>query len=245
MRPSLRLSTLNEYAAWLKYWHWNRDWENPRIPMVDPSNFKLPLHKIPHFMCEEVCKHLQEMMALDAIRVSQSPYDSPVFLIYRPNGKSGIDFCKLNSHIFEVAKKENTAFAVGPLRFYRCDCMPFDLCNALATYHQCLMENCFGDIRMQCCLNYPETIAVFSRTFEQHIQLLSMVLEWLTEAGLKLSLRKLFEDKTQYFHQIVFVDGILLTPKRSEVFRNGACSAAKFLRLCGILLQIHQELFQG
>ena len=70
-----------------------------RIPMLDPSNFKLPYHRIPPSMYEEVRKHLQEMLALDAIRVSQSPYASPVVLIRKPNGKIRfcIDFRKLNS----------------------------------------------------------------------------------------------------------------------------------------------------
>ena len=60
-----------------------------RIPMVDPSNFKLPYHRIPPSMYEEVRKHLQEMLALDAIRVSQSPYASPVVLIRKPHIKFG------------------------------------------------------------------------------------------------------------------------------------------------------------
>ena len=70
-----------------------------RIPMLDPSNFKLPYHRIPPSMYEEVRKHLQEMLAVDAIRVSQSPYASPVVLIRKPNGKIRfcIDFRKLNS----------------------------------------------------------------------------------------------------------------------------------------------------
>ena len=70
-----------------------------RIPMHDPSTFKLPYHRIPPAMYDEVRKHLQEMLALDAIRVSQSPYASPVVLIRKPNGKIRfcIDFRKLNS----------------------------------------------------------------------------------------------------------------------------------------------------
>ena len=70
--------------------------------MYDPSPFKLPYHRIPPFMYEEVRKHLQEMLALDAIRVSQSPYASPVVSVVpirKPNGKIRfcIDFRKLNS----------------------------------------------------------------------------------------------------------------------------------------------------
>ena len=70
-----------------------------RIPMFDEGTFKLPYHRIPPAMYEEVRKHLQEMLALDAIRVSQSPYASPVVLIRKPNGQIRfcIDFRKLNS----------------------------------------------------------------------------------------------------------------------------------------------------
>ena len=69
------------------------------IPMHDDSPFKLPYHRIPPSMFEEVRNHLKEMLALDAIRVSQSPYASPVVLIRKPNGKIRfcIDFRKLNS----------------------------------------------------------------------------------------------------------------------------------------------------
>ena len=69
-----------------------------RIPMVDPSNFKLPYHRIPPSMYKEVRKH-QEMLALNAIRISQSSYASPVILICKPNGKIRfcIDFRKSNS----------------------------------------------------------------------------------------------------------------------------------------------------
>ena len=67
--------------------------------MYDPSLFKLPYHRIPPSMYEDVRKHLQEMLALDAIQVSQSPYASPVVIIRKPNGKIRFctDFRKLNS----------------------------------------------------------------------------------------------------------------------------------------------------
>ena len=67
--------------------------------MFDEGTFKLPYHHIPPAMYDEVCKHLQEMVTLDTIRVSQSPYASPVVLIRKPNGQIRfcIDFRKLNS----------------------------------------------------------------------------------------------------------------------------------------------------
>ena len=34
----------------------------------------------------------------------------------------------------EEASKQYTAFTVGNLGFFKCDCMPFGLCNAPATF---------------------------------------------------------------------------------------------------------------
>ena len=174
------------------------------------------------------------MLALDAIRVSQSPYASPVVLIRKPNGKIRfcIDFRKLNSRTkrdayslpridemydclhgarwfssldiksaywqVEVAEedKEKTAFTVGPLGFYECNRMPFGLCNAPATFQR-LMENCLGDLNMQSCLIYLDDIVVYSKTFDEHVERLSLVFDRLIDAGLKLSPAKcsLFQDR--------------------------------------------------
>ena len=41
-----------------------------RVQMFDEGTFKLPYHRIPPAMYDEVHKHLQEMLALDAVRVS-------------------------------------------------------------------------------------------------------------------------------------------------------------------------------
>ena len=107
------------------------------------------------------------------------------------------------------ADKEKTAFTVGPLGFYECNRMPFGLCNAPATFQR-LMENCFGDINMQSCLIYLDDIVVFSRTFKEHVERLSLVFERLVEAGLKLSPAKyrLFQDKIKNLRHIVSSEGI-------------------------------------
>ena len=42
--------------------------------------------------------------------------------------------------------KALTAFTVVPVRFYKCEQMPFGLMNALVTF-QCLMETCISNLQ--------------------------------------------------------------------------------------------------
>ena len=69
------------------------------IELTDNQPFKLPYRRVPPSMYEEVKKHLEEMLALDAIKVSHSPYSSPVVLVRKKNGKLRfcIDLRRLNS----------------------------------------------------------------------------------------------------------------------------------------------------
>ena len=121
----------------------------------------------------------------------------------------------------DEADKEKTAFTVDPLGFYECNRMPFGLCNAPATFQR-LMENCFGDINMQSCLIYLDDIVVFSRTFEEHVERLSLVFERLAEAGLKLSPAKcrLFQGKIKYLGHIVYSKGIATDPEKIRCVKD-------------------------
>ena len=53
----------------------------------------------------------------------------------------------------EEASKQYTAFTVGNLGFFKCDCMPFGLCNMQVTF-QWLMQNCLGNLNLIYCLIY-------------------------------------------------------------------------------------------
>ena len=69
----------------------------------------------------------------------------------------------------EEEAKPLTAFTVGPLGFWECECMPFGLPNAPATFQR-LMESCLGELHLNWCIIYLDDIIVFSRTPEEHIQ---------------------------------------------------------------------------
>ena len=87
------------------------------------------------------------------------------------------------------ASKPLTAFPVGPLGFYECVWIPFDLTNALATF-QHLMETCLGEMHPKWCIIYLDDIIVFSKTPEEHIERLRGVFEKLSVTGLRLKQSK-------------------------------------------------------
>ena len=61
----------------------------------------------------------------------------------------------------EEMSKQYTAFTVGNIGFFECNCMPFGLCNAPATF-QWLMQNCLGELNLIYCLIYLDDLIVFS-----------------------------------------------------------------------------------
>ena len=87
----------------------------------------------------------------------------------------------------EEASKQYTAFTVDNLGFFKGDCMPFGLCNALATFQR-LMQTCLGELNLIYCLIYLDDIIVFLQTAEEHLHRLCMVFDQFQEYNLKLKL---------------------------------------------------------
>ena len=56
--------------------------------------------------------------------------------------KSGFRQIKIDE-----SSKQCTTFTIGNLGFFKCDCMPFGLCNAPATFQQ-LMQNCLRELNL-------------------------------------------------------------------------------------------------
>ena len=81
----------------------------------------------------------------------------------------------------EEASKQYTAFTVGNLGFFECNCMPFGLCNVPATFQR-LMQNCLSELN----LIYMNDIIIFSQTVEEHLHRLHVVFDWFREYNLKL-----------------------------------------------------------
>ena len=76
-----------------------------RIKVTDPIPFKERYRRIPPSQYDAVRKHLQEMLDLEAIRPSDSPWCSAVVLVKKKSGELRfcIDLRKLNARTVKDA----------------------------------------------------------------------------------------------------------------------------------------------
>ena len=71
-----------------------------------------------------------------------------------------------------------TAFTMGNLGFYEFTRMPFELCNAPATFQR-LMQNTLGELNLTYCIIYLDDVIVFRCMVEEHLD----CLEWCSSAS--------------------------------------------------------------
>ena len=119
--------------------------------------------------------------------------------------------------------KQYTAFTVGSLGFFECDCMPFGLCNAPATFQR-LMQNCLGELNLTYCLIYLDDIMIFSWTTEEHLHHLCIIFDWFREHNLKLKPSKcnFFRKEITYLAHWVLKDGVY--PSNSNLEAIAECT---------------------
>ena len=75
----------------------------------------------------------------------------------------------------DEASKQYTAFTVGNIGFFECECMLFGLCKATATFQR-LMQNCRGELNLTYCLIYLDDVIVFSKTEKDHLHCFTLCL---------------------------------------------------------------------
>ena len=96
------------------------------------------------------------------------------------NLKSGYWLVKMDEE-----GKPLTACTVGPLGFYECKRMPFQLTNTPTTFQR-LMETCLRDLNLHWCIIYLDDIVILSKDLESQLKRLEAVFQKLEEARLKL-----------------------------------------------------------
>ena len=127
----------------------------------------------------------------------------------------------MNSGFWQVPmddeSKQYTAFTLGSMGLYECECMPFGLCNAPPTFPR-LMLNCLGELNLTYCLIYLDDVIISSRTEEEHLERMRVVFDRLREHGLKLKPSKceVFQMKINYLAHHVSKEGLLPSKKNLE-----------------------------
>ena len=72
--------------------------------------------------------------------------------------------------------KQYTAFTIGNLGFFECDCMPFRLHRMPVTFQK-LMQNCLRELNLTYCLINLNDIVIFLQTAEEHLHHLCVVFD--------------------------------------------------------------------
>ena len=85
----------------------------------------------------------------------------------------------------DEAFKQYTAFTVGSLGFFECECMPFGLCNTPTTFQQ-LMQNCLGKLNLTYCLIYLNDVITFSKNEDDHLHHMMVIFDRFRAEHLKL-----------------------------------------------------------
>lgn len=116
--------------------------------------------------------------------------------------------------------RAKTAFT-SPFGLFEFNRMPFGLCNAPATFQR-LMDVVLSGLLWRTCLVYMDDIIVFGRSFEEHMDNLTQVLDALRAANitLKPSKCKLFCEEIQFLGHVVSAEGVATDPQKVSKIKD-------------------------
>ncbi|UYV71143.1 hypothetical protein LAZ67_8001868, partial [Cordylochernes scorpioides] len=130
---------------------------------------------------------------------------------------SSMDLCSGYWQIeVDEADREKTAF-ITPDGLYEFLVMPFGLCNAPATFER-MMDKILKGLKWTMALCYLDDIVVYSKSFNEHLHRLEIILQCLDKAELRLNPKKcLFGTKRiRVFGHLVDSKGIYPDPEKIE-----------------------------
>lgn len=106
------------------------------------------------------------------------------------------------------SNREKTAFVTRQGQF-RFKVLPFGLCNAVGLFQR-LQDRVLAGLNWFTCLVYLDDVAVFSKTFSEHVTRLEMVFDRMRAAGLKFNPEKcrLFQRKMDFLGFVVSAKGV-------------------------------------
>ena len=104
---------------------------------------------------------------------------------------------------------------------YQWTVMPFGLNNSPAIFQR-LMDCLLAGLTWEICLVYLDDIIIFSDTIEKHLERLSLVLQRIINAGMKLNLDKcsFLKQQVEYLGHIVGSNGVSPLPDKVKAIQD-------------------------
>ena len=127
--------------------------------------------------------------------------------------------------------------------------LPFRLCNALATF-QSLMNDIFRSYLRKFILVFFDDILVYNKTWNDHVECLTITLQILEENGLVVNYKKCSfgKKKIAYLGHVISIQGVQPDKdKISAIQQWPTPTTAKELRISWtlwILQKVHMELWK-
>ena len=139
-----------------------------------------------------------------------------------------------------------TAFACSS-GLYQFRVLPFGVCNGVPTFQR-LMDYVLSGLSWKICLLYLDDVIVFSKTFDEHVQNLDLVLTRLKASGLKASSRKchFFRPEVHFLGHVVSKNGVSTDESKTQCVRDwpqprNVKEVRQFMGLCAYYRRfIHQ-----
>ena len=117
--------------------------------------------------------------------------------------------------------KEKTAFVTNTGEQYQFRVLPFGMANAPATY-QMVLNKVLQGLSWEILMCYIDDIIIFSNTFSEHLEHISMVLTRLREASLTLkpSKCKFAAQRVMYLGHYLSKNGIEVDPAKTNAVKS-------------------------
>ena len=138
----------------------------------------------------------------------------------------------------EETDKEKTAFST-PFGLYEYNRMVQGAKTSASTFQRC-MENILRPMLYEGVIAFLDDVIIYSKTIEEHLELLDRVLKLMSDAGLKLHPGKceMVSTKIVYLGYIITEEGVRANPEKTEVLTNWpkirtVKDVMRFLGFCG------------
>ena len=140
----------------------------------------------------------------------------------------------------DPASIEKTAFVTNE-GHYEWLVMPFGLSNAPRTFQR-IIQQTLGNLLYNGCINYQDDIIIYSKTFDEHMRLLSDIFQRMRQNNIKLKLAKcsFAKESIDYLGHTIRYNSVAPSTRKVEAVHNfpvptTVTEVRRFLGLAGYM----------